>query len=104
MTGAVKPVTVTILDKEYLISCSDEEREQLFEAVAFLNGKMLEVKNGGKVVGTERQAVMAALNIAHELLACRQQNNDYNSSVDMTLRRLQSKIDQALTPGHRVEM
>ena len=103
-SAAVKPVTVTILDKDYLISCRDDEREQLFEAVAYLNGKMREVKDGGKVIGTERQAVMAALNIAHELLACRQQNDEFNSSVDSTLRRLHSKIEQALIPAPQVAM
>ncbi len=96
MTGIVKPVTVKILDKEYLVSCSDDERDQLHAAVAFLNEKMQEVKNSGKVVGSERVAVMAALNIAHLLLACERQNADYSNSIDTTIRRLHSKIDEAL--------
>jgi len=104
MNDSLRPVTVTILDKEYLISCSDEEREQLHTAAAFLNDKMLELKRGGKIIGTERMAVMAALNIAHELLACKQQNQDYSVSIDSTVRRLQSKIDEALTRGSRMEM
>jgi cell division protein ZapA len=97
MSGAERPVTVTILDKDYLISCSDEERDQLHTAAAFLNQKMKEMKSAGKVVGTERIAVMAALNIAHELLACRQHSNETSTSIDSTVRRLQSKIDEALT-------
>ena len=96
MTGEVKPVTVKILDKEYLVSCRDDERDQLHAAVSFLNERMLEVKNSGKVVGSERVAVMAALNIAHLLLACQRQNADYSSSIDTTIRRLHSKIDEAL--------
>lgn len=96
MNGVVKPVTVKILDKEYLVSCSDAERDQLQQAVAYLNEKMLEVKNSGKVIGSERVAVMAALNIAHQLLACQRQNADYSSSIDTTIRRLHSKIDEAL--------
>lgn len=104
MSGPARPVTVTILDKDYLISCSEDEREQLHTAVAYLNHKMQEVKNGGKVVGTERIAVMAALNIAHELLACRQESTHYNASVDTTIRRLQHKIEEVLQKGEPVEM
>ena len=64
-----KPVTINILDKEYLISCDENEREQLHTAVGYLNSKMLEMKNSGRVIGSERIAVMTALNLAHELLA-----------------------------------
>ena len=99
-----KPVNVTILDKEYLISCADSEREQLHTAVSFLNMKMKEVKNSGKVIGSERVAVMAALNIAHELLAYKQQNASYTSSIDTTLKRLKSKLDVALTNGNQLEL
>jgi cell division protein ZapA len=101
VSGAERPVTVTILDKDYLISCSDEERDQLHTAAAFLNQKMKEMKSAGKIVGTERIAVMVALNIAHQLLACRQQSNETSTSIDSTIRRLHSKIDEALTQrGH----
>ena len=101
MSTETRPVTVTILDKDYLISCREDEREQLHTAVSFLNQKMQEVKSGGKVVGTERIAVMAALNIAHELLACREKNNEYSASLDSAIRRLHSKIDEVLTSrGH----
>jgi len=99
-----KPVSVTILDKEYLISCSDEEREQLHSAVHYLNMKMQEVKNSGKVIGSERVAVMTALNIAHELLAYKRENDHYTSSVDDTIKRLRNKIDEALTNGRQLEM
>ena len=99
MSDAAKPVTVNILDKDYLISCSEDEREQLHTAVSYLNRKMLEVRSSGKVVGTERIAVMAALNIAHELLACRAESDHYNTSLDSTIRRLQLKIEEALSQG-----
>jgi cell division protein ZapA len=99
-----KPVTVRILDKEYLISCSDNEREQLHTAVTFLNLKMKEAKDSGKVVGAERIAVMAALNIAHELLAYKRQNADYTNTIDRTIQRLRNKLDAALTSGKQLEM
>jgi cell division protein ZapA len=99
-----KPVTVNILDKEYLISCDENEREQLHTAVTFLNAKMLDMKNSGRVIGSERIAVMTALNLAHELLAYKRENDDYTSSVDNTIQRLQSKIDEALVKGRQLEM
>jgi cell division protein ZapA len=104
MNGSDKPVTVKILDKEYLISCSEEEREPLHTAVTSLNVKMLDMKNSGRVIGSERIAVMTALNLAHELLAYKQENDDYTSSVDTTVQRLQSKIDEALVKGRQLEM
>ncbi len=98
------PVTVHILDKEYLISCDDSEREQLHTVATFLNLKMKEVKDGGKIIGTERIAVMAALNIAHELLAYKRQNADYTKTIDKTVQRLRNKLEEALTSSKQLEM
>ena len=61
-------VNVHILDKDYCISCPPSERERLEESARYLHRKMREIRSTGKVIGTERIAVMAALNIAHELL------------------------------------
>ena len=68
---AAKALDVTLLGRSYRVSCRDDEREALLQAVAYLEGKMNEIKKAGKVAGTERIAVMAALNIAHELLSMR---------------------------------
>ncbi len=91
-----KPTSVTILDKEYLIACSDEERDLLNDAANLLNEKMQEVKNSGKIIGGERIAVLAALNISHEMLAHKKENEDYTSNVDGLIQRLQEKIDATL--------
>ncbi len=99
-----KPVAVNILDKEYLISCNDEEREQLHTAVTFLNMKMKEVKDSGKVIGSERVAVMTALNISHELLAYKRTNADYTTTIDKTIQRLKNKLDEALSNGKQLEI
>jgi cell division protein ZapA len=99
-----KPINVTLLDKEYLIACSDEERDILHRAIELLNQKMREVKSSGKVIGSERIAVMAALHIAHELLQYKDRNESYTSSVDNLIRRLQSKIDDALVKGKQMEI
>ncbi len=97
-----KPASVTILDKEYLITCSDEERELLNDAASLLNERMQDAKNSGKIIGSERIAVLAALNIAHELLAYKKENEGYTSNVDGVVRRLQDKIDDALVKGSQV--
>lgn len=104
MSEAAKPVSVTILEKEYLIACSEEERDLLNDAAFLLNDKMQEVKTSGKIIGSERVAVLAALNIAHEMLAYKKENEGYTSNVDGVVRRIQDKIDDALMKGSQLEI
>jgi cell division protein ZapA len=59
---------VTIMGREFRVTCPAEEREELLQAVAYVDKKMREIRDSGKVVGSERVAIMAALNITHELL------------------------------------
>ena len=59
---------VSILGREFKVACREDERDELTEAVALLDRRMREIRDAGKVSGTDRIAVMAALNIAHELL------------------------------------
>ena len=102
MSEATKPVSINILDKEYLIACSDEERDLLNDAASLLNERMQDVKSSGKIIGTERIAVLAALNIANEMLAYKRENEGYTSNVDGMVRRLQEKIDDALMKGSQI--
>jgi cell division protein ZapA len=67
-------IKVQILGKEYPISCPEDEQHDLLISARFLDEKMRQIRNTGRVTGTERIAVMAALNIAHELLQIHQQN------------------------------
>ena len=90
-------VAVQIMDKEYRLACREDEREALFAAVEFLNSRMRELKSSGKVIGSERIAVLAALNMAHELLAIREQSENFSDTVDSALKRISSKVDNALT-------
>jgi len=73
-------VTVHILDKEYSIMCPQEERSNLVNAARYLDGKMREIRSSGKVIGADRIAVMAALNITHDLL---HKQNDPQKTVDV---------------------
>ena len=92
---AAEGVTVTILGKEFAVACPENERAALMAAASHLDKKMREIQNSGKVIGTERTAIMAALNIAHELLDLREQGG-LPSDVNQKLRFLQSKIDAVL--------
>jgi cell division protein ZapA len=96
-----KPVSVKIFDKEYVVACPDDERDSLYAAVDFVNARMHEVKDGSNVIGSERIAVMAALNIAHEYLDYKARNDNFAVNVDAVVRRMQSKISGVLTknPG-----
>ena len=71
--AAARTVTLdaNILGRDYKIACKEHERAELTQAVAFLDGRMREIRDQGKVTGADRIAVMAALNIAHELLRSR---------------------------------
>ncbi|MFV3404897.1 cell division protein ZapA [Pseudomonas sp. NY15463] len=91
-------VTVQILDKEYSIICPPEERNNLVGAARYLDGKMREIRSSGKVIGADRIAVMAALNITHELL--HRQDRPEAASGGATreqVRDLLERVDQALS-------
>jgi cell division protein ZapA len=100
----VVPVTIRILDKEYQIACTDEERNSLLDSARYLDEKMKEIRNSGKVIGSERVAVMAALNIAHDLLQSRF-NAANSTSVDTTkIKSLKDKVETALTRCKQLEL
>jgi len=99
MSSPVKPITVTIMDKEYVVGCAEDERESLFASVEFLNRKLREQRDSGKVIGSERVAVMAALNIAHEYLDFRRRNENVTSDIGDGLERIHRKIESALSRG-----
>ncbi len=97
-------VAVQILDKEYRFSCPEEESEALVSAARCVNRKMAEIRDSGKVIGTERIAIMAAINIAHELLASDEQNGEVNAVLPKQLLGLQQKIEKAVTEARQMEI
>ena len=88
-------ITVNIMGKEFMVACPDGEREALVAAASFLDHKMREIQESGKVIGTERCAIMAALNITNDLLDLRKRGTT-TPDVDQKLRFLQTKIDAVL--------
>ena len=65
-------LSINIMDKDYRVACPPEEQASLRASAEFLNEKLNEIRNRGSVIGTERIAIMAALNLAHELLNCQE--------------------------------
>lgn len=88
-------VTVSILDKEYRVSCSEEERAELQASAHLLHERMSRIRASGSVIGLERIAVMAALNIAHELIQAKAELTRAPLEREM-LDRLQEKVQSAL--------
>ena len=64
----IKQLDVSIMGREFRVACPEDEEDTLLQAVELLNGKMHEIRDTGKVIGIEKIAIMAALNIAHEYL------------------------------------
>lgn len=89
-------VTVQILDKEYCIACPTTQRANLESAARYLDGKMREIRSSGKVIGADRVAVMAALNITHDLLHKQQSLDQEVSSTREQVRDLLDRVDHAL--------
>lgn len=92
--GIAKAVDVYIMGREFTISCTDEERESLMDAVAFLDKKMRDIRDTGKIVGVERIAVMTALNLSHELLNSKSGDVDVGD-IKRRVTKMQDDIDKA---------
>ncbi|MEO8803059.1 MAG: cell division protein ZapA [Rudaea sp.] len=90
------PVAVNILDREFLIGCSVEERPGLIAAADYLDGKMREVRNSARANGMDRIAVMAALNIAHELMQLKLRTDADANMLAQHLHTLRIKLDGVL--------
>ena len=96
MADGAKTIEISILGRNYKIACTDGEREALLEAVAYLDGKMGEIRKSRKVNGTDRIAVMEALNIAHELLSTRLGGGFDLGQAKRRIAAIEAKLDDAL--------
>lgn len=98
MQNSSLPLTLKIMDKEYRIVCPAEERESLIKSAEYLDTKMRDIRRTGKVIGGDRVAVVAALNITHELLQQRAKLAE-NESLKERIYTLTSKVEEALAPS-----
>jgi len=106
MSADVARVGIRILEKEYQVACPVDERPALLASAEYLNGKMKEIRDTGKVVGLDRVAVMAALNIAAELLVARNAVPDEDADAELAarLRSLRERVESALEQGQQLEL
>lgn len=93
---------VTILGKPYKVACSDEERESLLQAVRYVDQKMNEIRDAGRVAQPERIAVMTALNIAHELLSTKMGGGFDMAHLKRRIDSMQSILDEVLQPQEKL--
>jgi cell division protein ZapA len=96
-------VTVRILEKEYFVSCPQDERADLLDSAEYLNKKMREIRDTGKVVGADRIAVMAALNMASELLRLRKNEGDTNA-VTGRVKQIRERVENALQRTRQLDL
>jgi len=104
-------VTVKILDKEYQVACPAEQQSELIVSASYLDKQMRSIRDSGKVIGIERIAVMAALNISHELLQASEHGGmpsaeatEVSPSLERGYRQLSTKIDDALYQLRQLEI
>jgi cell division protein ZapA len=99
-----RALSVRILEKEYFVACAQEERAELLDSAELLNGRMKEIRDSGKIVGLDRIAVMAALNLAHEVLKLRSRNQGSEQETGHRLRVLRERVEAALEKGQQLEL
>jgi cell division protein ZapA len=90
------PIAVRILDREYLVACPPDEREGLQSAASLLDGRMREIRSGNRMAGIDRIAVLAALNLAHELIQQRQGGGHRERELSRALGDLTRRLDGLL--------
>ena len=96
MSADAKGLQISVMGREFRVACPENEQKGLLEAVDYLNKKMGEIRDGGKVIGIERIAIMAALNIAHELLSTKVGGGFDIAELKRRMNRMETVLDQAL--------
>ena len=96
MSLNVKGLDVTIMGREFRVACPEDEQQSLLDSVAYLDKKMREIRDAGKVIGIERIAIMAALNIAHEFLGTRLAGSFDIAEYKRRMQSMQAQIEQAM--------
>ncbi|WP_020561624.1 cell division protein ZapA [Methylosarcina fibrata] len=96
MSKDLHPITLTIMGKDYKIACAPEERDDLLRSAQQLDAQMRQIRDSGKVNGADRIAVMAALNLAHELQVTKNQNELLTRLLNESLANMSQKIENVL--------
>lgn len=104
MSEKIVPVTVRILDKDFQVACPPEQEEGLRESARILDRNMREIRDGSRIAGTDRIAIIAALNLAHELLQTRQQGGGLDEDAQLRIKTMQEKLQSALYRNRQMEL
>lgn len=96
MSKKLQPVSLTIMGKEYKIACAADEQRDLIQSAGQLDAQMRQMRDSGRVTGPDRIAVMAALNLAHELQLVKSQNAELNKALNESLAKMKHKIENVL--------
>ena len=104
MTDAFAQVSVRILDKEYQVACPANERTDLLDSAEVLNAKMLEIRDSGRIVGLDRIAVMAALNMANDLLRAQARDRELDGDVSKRLKVISERVESALGTSQQLDL
>jgi len=100
----ISRVSVRLLDREYQVACPADERSNLLDSAEYLDAKMKEVRDSGKVVGLDRIAVISALNIANELMQLKRNGTSVEGDVGAKLKTLRERVESALAKGQQLEL
>lgn len=98
------PVTVNILGKEYQVACPEEEKDALLESARLVHQNMDQIRSSGKVVGVDRIAVMAALNIAHDLINLQQDDNQDLDKTNEKITQLKERVTAFLEEDRQLDL
>jgi len=96
VSGGTEPVSVRVLDREYTVGVQPEERDGLLAAARLLDSRMREIRGGNRMVAADRLAVLAALNLAHELQQLRLAHDEQQRELAVTLETLNRRLDGLL--------
>ncbi len=104
MTQQIAQVSVRILDKEYQVACPAEERTDLLDSAEILNSKMREIRDSGRIVGLDRIAVMAALNMANDLLHAKARDQELEGDISDRLKSISDRVDNVLSDSQQLDL
>ena len=104
MSETYAHVSIRILGKEYQVACPIEEKSALLASADLLNEKMQDIRSTGKVLGLDRVAVMAALNLANELIKRNDEDRQLKDIFDLRIKAMRERLDSALGPGQQLSL
>jgi cell division protein ZapA len=103
-TPAGDPVNIRILDKDYLIACPAEEREDLMRAASLLEGRLKKARESARGMGSERWLIMAALNMANDLAKITAREERSTREMGTRVRQMRERVERALVQGQQLEL